>query len=105
LSLRAFAAHVLGNGHGEWEGEIAYSSNHDDSAGKVCGDITTCFGASRSSILSLGGNVFYRINRNWFVMGSLFLNRTSITHVDMTASTEDPTVTGVTGYIRIAYRF
>jgi hypothetical protein len=104
-SVRASAARELGNGHGEWDAEVAYSTTKDDSAGKLCADITTCYGAARSTILSLGGNVYYRINRDWFVLGSVFLNRTSITHVDMTASTTDPTVTGVSGYLRIAYRF
>jgi hypothetical protein len=28
-----------------------------------------------------------------------------ITHVDMTTSTNDPAVTGLSGFLRIAYRF
>jgi hypothetical protein len=105
LMLRASASRALGDGHGEWEAEVAYSSTKDDSAGKVCADIVTCFGAANSTIISVGGNVYYRFNRDWFVMGSLFVNRTAITHVDMTASTEDPAVLGVTGFFRAAYRF
>jgi hypothetical protein len=58
-----------------------------------------------SSIVSAGGNLYYRINRDWFVMGSLFVNRNVITHIEMTTSTTDPTVTGLSGYFRIAYRF
>jgi hypothetical protein len=106
LSLRAFASHELGNGHGEWEAEVAYSNSKDDNAGVNCiGDIKSCFGASKSSVFSLGGSLFYRINRDWFVMVSAFLNRTSITHVDATASTDDPAVTGISGFLRAAYRF
>jgi hypothetical protein len=105
LSLRAFAARELANGHGEWEAEVAYSSNKDDNAGKTCADIVSCFGSTNATVMSLGGSLFYRINRDWFAMGSLFLNRTAITHVDMAASTDDPTVTGVSGFLRIAYRF
>jgi hypothetical protein len=104
-SLRASAAHDLANGRGEWEAEVAYSSTKDDSAGVMCGNLATCFGAAQSSILSLGGNLYYRFNRDWFATGSLFLNRTAITHVDTTGSTADPTVTGLTGFARIAYRF
>lgn len=104
-SLRASVAHALGDGKGEWEAEVAYTSTKDDSAGTVCGDIATCFGAANSTILSLGGNLYYRFNRDWFAMGSLFLNRNMITHVDMAGSVEDPAVTGVTGFVRIAYRF
>ncbi|HEX7837304.1 MAG TPA: hypothetical protein VF469_07570 [Kofleriaceae bacterium] len=107
LSLRASAARELANGHGEWEAEVAYSSTKDDSAGMSCAGtmILACFGAAQSSILSIGGNLYYRFNRDWFAIGSLFLNRTAITHVDMTASTEDPAVIALTGFARIAYRF
>jgi hypothetical protein len=65
----------------------------------------TCYGASESTVLSVGGNLYYRFNRDWFAMGSVFLNRTAITHVDAAASTADPTVTGISGYFRAAYRF
>lgn len=105
LSLRASAAREIGDGRGEWEAEVAYNSTKDDSAGKTCADITTCFGAANSTILSVGGNLYYRFNRDWFAMVSAFVNRTAITHVDMTTSTEDPAVLGVTGFFRVAYRF
>jgi len=106
-SLRASAARDLANGHGEWEAEVAYSSTKDDTAGMSCAGtmILSCFGAAQSSILSLGGNLYYRFNRDWLAIGSLFLNRTAITHVDMAASTEDPAVIALTGFARIAYRF
>ncbi len=105
LLLRAFASHEIGQGQGEWEAEVAYSSTKDDSAGKNCADITTCFGAAQSTILSLGGNLYYRFNRDWFAMASAFLSSTMVKHVDMAASTDDPAVTGLTGFVRIAYRF
>lgn len=106
-SLRASAAHDIGNGRGEWEAEVAYAASKDDSVGKTCAstDILVCYGAARSTIVSAGGNLYFRFNRDWFAMGSVFLNRTSITHVDMTGSVEDPAVIGVTGFLRIAYRF
>lgn len=106
-TLRASAAHDLADGRGEWEGEVAYNSTKDDSAGKTCSvtDLVSCSGAAQSSIVSLGGNVYYRFNRDWFVMGSLFLNITSITHVDMATPVADPAVVGLTGFLRIAYRF
>jgi hypothetical protein len=105
LSLRAFAAHEIAGGQGEWEAEVAYSNTRDDDAGKMCIDISTCFGASQTTILSLGGNLYYRFNRDWFAMGSLFVNRTSITEVQMAMSTNDPAVLGLSGFLRIAYRF
>jgi len=107
LSLRASAAHELSNGHGEWEAEVAYSNSKDDNAGVACSlaDLLTCFGASKSSVISLGGSLFYRISRDWFVMGSAFLNRTSITHVEQAMTTKDPAVLGISGFVRAAYRF
>jgi hypothetical protein len=106
-TLRASAAHDLASGRGEWEAEVAYNSTRDDSAGKTCSttDLVTCSGAAQSSILSLGGNVYYRFTRDWFAMGSVFLNYTSITHFDMASSVADPAVIGLTGFLRIAYRF
>ncbi len=108
LQLRAYAQHEFGpGGRGEWEAELAYSSTKDDGAGVVCSPaaLDTCYGSAKSSIISLGGNVYYRINRDWFLIASAFLNRTAITHVDMAAEVSDPAVIGVSGLFRIAYRF
>jgi len=104
-TVRASAARELGNGHGEWDLEVSYSTTDDDNAGKACTDIPTCSGSATSRIISFGGNLYYRLTRDWFVLGSAFVNLTSITHVDVAASTEDPTVTGLTGFLRIAFRF
>lgn len=104
-AVRAFAARQLADGHGEWEAEVAYASNKDDNAGVTCSDIVTCAGASKSTVLSLGGNLYYRFNRDWFAMGSVFLNRNAITHVEGATPVADPTVTGISGYFRLAYRF
>jgi len=104
-TVRASAARELGNGHGEWDLEVSYSTTDDDNAGKVCADIPSCSGAATSSIVAFGGNLYYRLTRDWFVLGSAFLNLTSVTHVDVAASTVDPTVTGITGFLRIAFRF
>ena len=105
-AFRASAARELADGHGEWEAEVAHASNEDDNAGVTCAaEIATCYGASRSTILSLGGNLYYRFNRDWFAFASVFLNRTSITHVEGNTATDDPTVTGLSGYVRLAYRF
>ena len=38
-----------------------------------------CFGATNGSILSLGGTVYYRFNRDWFGIGSAYVSYTSIT--------------------------
>jgi hypothetical protein len=107
LAVRGFAGRELKNGHGEWEAEVAYSSTKDDSAGStmICADILTCYGAAKSSVLSVGGSLFYRFNRDWLGMGGLFVNRQNITSFMGTTGTADPTVTGVSGFVRAAYRF
>jgi hypothetical protein len=105
LSLRAFAAHELGGGRGEWEAELAYTSAKDDNAGTLCTDLLSCFGSASSSVISLGGTVYYRINRDWFAMGSAFLNRTAITHLDAAVAVSDPAVIGISGFFRAAFRF
>ena len=105
LALRASAGRELADGHGEWEAEIAYSQTQDDDAGVMCTELVTCYGSANSTILSAGGSLFYRFNRDWFGMASAFLNRTNITHFENMTSTVDPTVTGLTGFARLAYRF
>jgi hypothetical protein len=107
-SLRVFAARDISEGRGEWEAEVAYSSNADDNAGTVCTpgvDILGCYGAASSTIITAGANLYYRINRDWFTLGSLFINRNAISHVEMENTVADPPLTGVSGYFRIAYRF
>jgi hypothetical protein len=107
-SLRLFAARDINEGRGEWEAELAYSTNADDNAGTLCApgaDILLCYGASTSRVITAGLNLYYRINRDWFTLGSLFVNQNAITHSDTAMTTEDPPVTGVSGYFRLAYRF
>ena len=115
FAARVSAARELENGHGEWEAEISYATTKDAAAGIICNgpnQPNTCFGASTGAILSLGGNLFYRINRDWMAIGSLFLSRQTLQHRDVsgamneiTTTTSDPTVTGLMGFARIAYRF
>lgn len=103
LAGRVFAARELKNGHGEWEAEVGYSTTKDTAGGTTCALMTVsqCFGTSNGTILSIGGNLYYRINRDWFALGNLFLNRQSIT----TLMGADAPITGVTGFARVAYRF
>jgi hypothetical protein len=104
-AFRVFVARELKDGHGEWEAEAGYSKSEDDKAGVACAAVLTCFGSAISSSLSLGGNVYYRFNRNWFGMTSLFLLRQSVTSNNGMAGVADPPITGLQGFLRIAYRF
>ena len=116
FGVRAFAARELKNGHGEWEAEVSYTTTKDKAAGIIClpGAPTpaTCFGSSNGAILSVGGTLFYRINRDWLAMGSAFITRQTLTHNDVDPAMPntvipgtDPPVTGLTAFARIAYRF
>ena len=116
FGIRASAARELKNGHGEWEAEVAYTTTRDKAAGIICtaGAPTpaTCFGSSNGAILSIGGNLFYRINRDWMAMGTLFLTRQTLTHNDVDPAMPmvavpktDPAISGIMGFARVAYRF
>ena len=109
---RVFLGRELKSGHGEWDAEIGYAKVKDKPLGTTCPLNGTdlfgndkCFGASAGHTLSLGGNLYYRINRDWFALGSLFLNRIALQRVVAATITTDPPVTGITGFFRIAYRF
>lgn len=103
LAIRVLAARELKSGRGEWEGELSYSQSKDVAGGITCGITTVeqCFGSSSGSVISLGGNLFYRINRDWFALGNLYVSRYSVT----AATGADPGIFGITGFARIAYRF
>jgi hypothetical protein len=116
FAIRGSAGRELQNGHGEWEAEISYATTKDAAKGIICMPNTvtpnTCFGSSTGSILSAGGTLFYRVNRDWMAMGTLFLTRQKLTHYDVdmanpnaTKAANDPPVTGALGFVRIAYRF
>jgi hypothetical protein len=106
--LRVSAQHDIKGGQGEWEAEIAYTTTRDSDAGQACNPavIQSCFGSSASSLLSVGGSVYYRINRNWFGIGSLYVTKESIqTNQGVGNVANDPDITGITGFLRVAYRF
>jgi hypothetical protein len=70
-----------------------------------------CFGVSQGTVLTVGGLLYYRLNRAWFAVASLYLNESNNTTTILAAlgngvvSQGDPGVTGLTGYLRFAYRF
>jgi len=105
--VRGFVSRELKDGHGEWEAEVAYSKSKDDKAGVTCVNtsIVDCYGSATSSAIQLGGNVYYRFNRDWFGITSLFLSRQNVTSNNGMAGVADPPVTGATGFVRAAYRF
>ena len=113
FAVRAFAGRELLSGRGEWELEASYSSTKDIANGSIdpstftaCVDVTTCYGSTTGSVISLGGTIYYRINRDWFLIGQLFLSQTSLSVASSAgAPVSDPAIDDLTGYFRIAYRF
>ncbi|HEY1546616.1 MAG TPA: hypothetical protein VGG28_02285 [Kofleriaceae bacterium] len=105
-SARVFASHELASGKGEWEADLSYSSatdTNDSAVGINCTTVASCYGASSNGVYSLGGTLYYRLTRDVFLIGSAYLQRTSIT-TTMPAGNDAP-INGFTGFFRLAYRF
>lgn len=114
--LRAFVGHDIKNGQGEWEAEVAYSAMTDSTIpGMTCGQVTAgtnvftdvknCFGASSGTILSVGGQIYYRLNASWFALGSIYVSQISNKSATGGMVIDDPAVLSITGFARLAYRF
>jgi hypothetical protein len=101
FALRLFVGHELASGNGEWEAELSYANTKDTNVGNACTNVADCYGSTTGTVVSAGGTLYYRINRDWFTIAQLFLNRTTLARM----SGEDPSITGLSGYFRIAYRF
>lgn len=104
LAARVFAGRELKSGRGEWEAELGYSTTKDIAGGTGCLMTADCFGTSNSSMISIGGNLYYRINRDWFALGNLWVTRNSV-QASAPMAQNDPGILGLTGYARVAYRF
>lgn len=106
-NFRLFLSREFRQGRGNWEGEVGYSASKDE----VSDDKTLDFGKSKTSTLSAAGTMFYRLKTSWFVMGSLGLGRLSVESIGRSVSgmpivkTQDPTVTSISAFVRLAYRF
>jgi hypothetical protein len=104
FAVRGFVSRELTSGKGEWEAEVSYATTRDtNNGGTNClADLNTCYGETNGSVLSLGGSFYYRINRDWFTIAQAYLSQTSLTQAGLAA---DPSILGLSGYFRIAYRF
>ena len=103
FSIRGFAGRELESGKGEWEAEVSYSQATDGNGIDRRGlrSVDACYGASQSGVFSLGPTIYYRLNRDWFVLGSAYLQRTAITYLGGTASVSDAPIYGISGFGRI----
>ncbi|HEY5923871.1 MAG TPA: hypothetical protein VIV11_19465 [Kofleriaceae bacterium] len=112
---RLFVNRLIQDGRGEWEAEVQYAKVRDSilqMTGLGCAntnnpdptmyDVTDCYGTSNNTVISAGGQLFYRLKEDWFGIGTLHVMRISNVRSDQVS---DPTVTGITGFVRIAKRF
>jgi hypothetical protein len=105
-AYRAFGARELASGKGEWEAEITYAQTADSGNNMACSiGSTDCYGSTTGNILSLGGNFYYRFNRDWFSVTSAYISQTKLTSNNAGMTASDPAINGLTGFFRIAYRF
>ena len=109
FAMRLFAAHEIKDGQGEWEADLSYSTSVDSGGGTCAAstDLSTCFGFTNGTVISLGGTAYYRFNRDWFGIASLYLTQTSLKEGGTMgmAPPADPDIIGASGLLRLAYRF
>jgi hypothetical protein len=109
-TFRGFLSREIGKGRGEWEAEASYAMTKDQSGTGMAAcqltDPRTCFGTSSAKVFSLGGQVYYRIKDNIFGIGNLWFQQIGVARKDAGGmSLNDPKITALTGFARIAYRF
>ena len=56
-----------------------------------------------AGIVGVGGDLYYRLNEDWFGIAMLSVERNTTRLAG--AMADDPAITGLTGFLRIAYRF
>jgi hypothetical protein len=109
LAGRLFVAREAWGGRAEWEAELGYANTTDDKAGVECGpaevDILLCYGAAKSSVISLGSQMYYRFNGSWFGMFGVAVTRQSTQSQNGMLIVDDPPILGASGFARFAYRF
>jgi hypothetical protein len=94
------------DGKGEWEAQLGYLAAKDDNRA-ACTTVTieTCFGSSSSTAITATGTAFYRLKKDWFIMGTLELARRTLTTLDGANTVSNPSILGTTAFVRVAYRF
>lgn len=107
--LRLGAGKEFKQGLGEYELDLSYLSSTDEGRDVACDVLNplTCFGTSKVNTLSIGGTVFYRIKRDWFLIGNASLASQGITTVDTLGmqETSQPRILITSAFFRAAYRF
>lgn len=107
LYVRLGAERDIRGGKGDWQVGLNYAQTSDDNVGVACDQTTlaTCWGASKSRILSVDGTASYRLGRSWLGIGSLELADQSLKVTDAMTLVSQPAIIMVTAMARVSYRF
>lgn len=104
--IRVAATREFKEGRGEWEADLTYFSSIDENrAACTTADIPSCYGSSQVSTIAANGTAFYRLKRDWFLMGSAAIGRQNLTTLDGGTAVKNPAILMTTAFVRIAYRF
>jgi hypothetical protein len=107
--VRLGAGKEFKEGLGEYEIDAGYISSTDDARGTICDGLNplTCFGTTKINTVSIAGTVFYRIKKDWFLIGNANVASQGITTIDTAAMTElsQPRILIISAFFRAAYRF
>lgn len=100
------ASRDIADGKGEWEASLAYLASRDDNT-QACTitTITSCYGTSRVSTITLSGTGFYRLKKNWLVLGVAELASTSLATLDGATMVKNPRILATTALLQVSYRF
>jgi hypothetical protein len=108
LTVRGDASRTILGGRAEVEGNVTFLQSRDDNLGTACniGTIATCYGASRTNSISLGGLLFYRFKPAWYVVANAALGRQSLTTTVMEGETAPQgAILTAFAFLRLAHRF
>jgi len=103
LYLRGYAGHQIKEGRGEWLAEVSYLQATDSASTATCADVNHCYGSANTTIIAVGGELYYRLKADWYTVATLSLGHN--TTKAAAAMATDPAVNSLTGFFRIAYRF
>jgi hypothetical protein len=100
------ASREIADGKGEWEAGLTYLASKDENrAACTVADLNTCYGSSNVSTISASGTGFYRLKRDWMLVGVVELAYQTLQTLDGAAMVSNPAVLSTTAFARIAYRF
>jgi hypothetical protein len=103
---RVTASRELAGGRGEWEASVGYLASLDENrATCTTADLASCYGTAEVRTVSASATAFYRLKRDWFVMGTLEAARQRLTTLEGGVPVDNPAILGTTAFLRIAYRF